>query len=483
MAMADTFVLFGATGDLAKRMLFPSLYFLHAEGFLDDDVRILAAARSPRSNEEFRAEVASWCCERADGAKQDVVDAFVARIHYLAIDVTTPEGYDELAAKIRENGKGKEVVFYLSTSPSIFGAVCQGLKSHGLSEPPHRIVVEKPIGYDLESNIRINDTVAEAFSEERTFRIDHYLGKETVQNLIALRFGNRIFEPLWNSQTVESVQISIAETLGAEGRGGYYDEYGAMRDMMQNHLLQLLCLVAMEPPSSLNAEAIRNEKVKVLRSLGPITAENVEARTVRGQYKEGFDPDGGKAASYRDDVENPKSETETYVAVAADVRNWRWAGVPFYLETGKRMAERKTHVVIAFKPVPHSIFGDDASPNELHIVLQPEERITLQIMNKRPGISAEGMPLQELPLNLSLSEATNGQRRRIAYEQLILDALTNNPSLFVQRDEQEAAWKWIDAIAKAWAERGMEPKPYRSGSNGPSAKHVLTERNGHSWYE
>ncbi|MEM9838929.1 MAG: glucose-6-phosphate dehydrogenase [Pseudomonadota bacterium] len=481
--MADTFVLFGATGDLARRMLFPSLYFLHAEGFLGENVRIIAAARSPRTDEAFRESVAEWVCERADGAEKDVVEAFVERITYLAIDVTTPEGYDELASAIRADDGGREVVFYLSTSPSIFGSVCRGLKTHGLSEAPHRIVIEKPIGYDLASNIEINDTVAEAFSEERTFRIDHYLGKETVQNLIALRFANRIFEPLWNAENIESVQISISETLGVEGRGGYYDEYGAMRDMMQNHLLQLLCLVAMEPPSSLSADAIRNEKVKVLKSLAPVASHNVEQKTVRGQYAEGFDAEGKKAGSYLADSENPNSETETYVAVAAEIKNWRWAGVPFYLETGKRMAHRKTHIAIAFRSVPHSIFGGQADKNELHIVLQPEERITLQIMNKRPGISADGMPLEELPLNLSLVERNNSARRRIAYEQLILDALTNNPSLFVQRDEQEAAWRWIDAIAKAWGERNMSPKSYRSGGHGPSAKHVLTERNGHSWYE
>ncbi|NRA30502.1 MAG: glucose-6-phosphate dehydrogenase [Parvularculaceae bacterium] len=483
MSMADTFVLFGATGDLARRMLFPSLYFLHAEGFLADNVRIFATARSPRTDEEFRAAVADWVCERADGAESNVVASFVARISYLSIDVTTPEGYDELAAAIRADGGGQEVVFYLSTSPSIFGAVCKGLKDHGLSDAPHRIVVEKPIGYDLKTNIEINDTVAQSFSEERTFRIDHYLGKETVQNLIALRFGNRIFEPLWNAETIKSVQITIGETLGVGDRGGYYDEYGAMRDMMQNHLLQLLCLVAMEPPSSLSADAIRNEKVKVLRSLAPITGQNVESKTIRGQYTEGFAPDGEKAKSYKGDTGLEDSQTETYVAVAAEVMNWRWAGVPFYLETGKRMAERKTHIVIAFRPVPHSIFGSEADENELHIVLQPEERITLQIMNKRPGISAQGMPLEELPLNLSLVERNKGTRRRIAYEQLILDALTNNPSLFVQRDEQEAAWRWIDGIAAAWGERNVQPKAYKSGAPGPSAKHVLTERNGHSWYE
>ncbi|MEE4210301.1 MAG: glucose-6-phosphate dehydrogenase [Parvularcula sp.] len=481
MNAADTFVLFGATGDLARRMLFPSLYFLHAEGFLTSELRIIAVARSERSDEDFRSAVREWVEERAGAVDEDALNAFCARISYASLDVTTPEGYRELAEAIRQGG-GRETVFYLSTSPSIFGAVCRGLKEHGLSEAPNRIVVEKPIGYDLASNIAINDTVAEAFSEERTFRIDHYLGKETVQNLIALRFGNRIFEPLWNAENVESVQISIAETLGAEGRGGYYDEYGAMRDMMQNHLLQLLCLVAMEPPSSLSADAVRNEKVKVLKTLAPITPDNVSECTVRGQYTEGFSPEGGKALSYKADVENDASETETYVGVRAEVENWRWAGVPFYLETGKRMAERKTQVVIRFKNVPHSIFGERTETNELIIVLQPEESITLHVNNKRPGLSAEGMPLQELGLNLSLVDTRDGARRRIAYEQLILDALVNNPALFVQRDEQEAAWRWIDAIAASWKARGIKPKPYRAGSAGPSQKHQLAKQ-GHRWYD
>jgi glucose-6-phosphate 1-dehydrogenase len=462
-------------------MLFPSLYFLHAEGFLPDGFRIIAVARSERTDEEFRDAVREWVLRRARDAAEEDLARFLERIVYTTLDVTTPDGYTDLAATIGE-GEGKETVFYLSTSPSIFGAVCRGLKQHGLADAPNRIVVEKPIGYDLASNIAINDTVAEAFSEERTFRIDHYLGKETVQNLIALRFGNRIFEPLWNAENVESVQISIAETLGAEGRGGYYDEYGAMRDMMQNHLLQLLCLVAMEPPSSLSAEAVRNEKVKVLKTLAPIAPDNVADRTVRGQYTEGFSPDGSKAPPYVEDVDNPDSETETYVAVAAEVENWRWAGVPFYLETGKRMAERKTQVVIRFKNVPHSIFGEQTETNELVIVLQPEERITLHVNNKRPGLSAEGMPLQELGLNLSLLDERAGARRRIAYEQLILDALVNNPALFVQRDEQEAAWRWIDAIAASWKTRNIKPKPYRAGSSGPSQKHQLAQQ-GHRWYE
>ncbi|WP_031549156.1 glucose-6-phosphate dehydrogenase [Parvularcula oceani] len=476
-----TFVLFGATGDLSRRMLFPSLYSLHAEGFLRDDQGIVGTSHRSSEDDAFRAQVRAWVKERVGEHYDDSVsDDFAKRISYISVDANHSEDFRRLRERLDEY-ECEEIVFYLSTSPSIFGAVCQGLKANGFSRAPNRIVVEKPIGSDLASNIEINETVAEAFSEDRTFRIDHYLGKETVQNLIALRFGNRIFEPLWNAQAIESVQITIAETVGAEGRGGYYDEYGAIRDMVQNHLLQLVCLVAMEPPTSLSADSVRNEKVKVLRSLAPITPENVEQKTVRGQYEGGYDETGGKASTYKEDVENEDSDTESYVAIAAEVENWRWAGVPFYLETGKRMAERNTQIVIRFREVPHSIFGAETNPNELIINLQPEERITLQIMNKKPGLTAEGMPLQELGLNLSLAEH-HSARRRIAYEQLILDALNDNPALFVQRDEQEAAWRWIDGIVGAWKAKDMRPAGYRSGSMGPASKHSLTERNDHSWY-
>ncbi|MEM9232980.1 MAG: glucose-6-phosphate dehydrogenase, partial [Pseudomonadota bacterium] len=355
----------------------------------------------------------------------------------------------------------------------------------GLSHAPNRIVVEKPIGHDFESNVAINDALADAFDENRTFRIDHYLGKETVQNLIALRFGNTIFEPLWNAVSIDSVQITIAEGGGIEGRGDYYDDYGAIRDMVQNHLLQLLCLVAMEPPASLDADAVRNEKVKVLKSLAPITPENVESKTVRGQYPEGFDEAGNKAPDYLTDAGREASDTESFVALTAELRNWRWAGVPFYLQTGKRMGERKTEIVISFRSLPHSIFSGTLSANELIITLQPKEEVRMQIMNKRPGLTSGTMSLQELSLDLSLADhlPAGQSRRRIAYEQLILDALNNNPALFVQRDEQEAAWTWIDGIVAAWEVQDMRPKPYRAGAAGPSAKHTLTERNEHSWYE
>ena len=481
---SPAFVLFGATGDLARRMLFPSLYFLHIEGLLPEDQKIIGSSRSNHSDDEFRYQMRAWVEERTGDYFDEAAFAeFAQKVSYVSVDAKETSDFDRLKEAL-DDGE-REAVFYLSTSPAIFAATTRALKAVGLSHAPNRIVVEKPIGHDLESNIAINDALADAFDENRTFRIDHYLGKETVQNLIALRFGNTIFEPLWSAVSIDSVQITIAESGGIEGRGGYYDDYGAIRDMVQNHLLQLLCLVAMEPPASLEADAVRNEKVKVLRSLTPITAENVEAKTVRGQYGEGFDENGGKAPDYLTDAERTKSDTESFVAITAEVSNWRWSGVPFYLQTGKRMGERKTEIVISFRPVPHSIFSGAISANELIITLQPREEIRMQIMNKRPGLTEGGMSLQELGLDLSLSDhlPSDQMRRRIAYEQLILDALNNNPALFVQRDEQEAAWRWIDGIVAAWDAQNIKPKSYRAGSPGPSAKHTLTERNSHSWYE
>ncbi|RFB05118.1 glucose-6-phosphate dehydrogenase [Parvularcula marina] len=481
---APTFVLFGATGDLARRMLFPSLYFLHLEGLLTDGQRIIGASRSERTSEDFRAQMEDWVRERTgEHFDAEKFASFAERVTYLSVNANELSDFERLKEEI--GGSDQEAVFYLSTSPAIFAATTQNLKAVGLSHSPNRIVVEKPIGHDFSSNVAINDALADAFDENRTFRIDHYLGKETVQNLIALRFGNTIFEPLWSATSIDSVEITIAEAVGVEGRGDYYDDYGAIRDMVQNHLLQLLCLVAMEPPASLDAEAVRNEKVKVLKTLAPITAENVESKTVRGQYSEGFDEKGGKAPDYLTDADRKSSNTESFVAITAELRNWRWKGVPFYIQTGKRMGERKTRIVISFRPVPHSIFSGAVSANELIITLQPQEEIRLQIMSKRPGLTSGAMSLQELGLNLSLSDhlPEDQQRRRIAYEQLILDALNNNPALFVQRDEQEAAWRWIDGIVAAWDQQNMKPKSYKAGTSGPSAKHTLTERNEHSWYD
>ena len=348
-------------------------------------------------------------------------------------------------------------------------------------------MLEKPVGHDLESSRRVNGAVNEAFSEDRVFRIDHYLGKETVQNLIALRFANTLFEPLWNNLAIDHVEITVAETAEVGDRWPYYDEYGALRDMVQNHMLQLLCLVAMEPPSDLDPESVRNEKVKVLRSLRPFTRAMALNCSVRGQYSEGV-AEGKTAAAY--EVERGQaSQTETFVALRADIDNWRWAGVPFFLRTGKRLPERRTRIVIQFKGVPHSIFGgagaEDLIANRLVIDLQPDEDIELLLMNKAPGIGDKGMRLQSLPLSLSLARSYAGPdaRRQIAYEPLLLEVMNGVTTLFVRRDEVEQAWAWIDGVAEAWAEAGMTPKPYAAGTWGPAGAFALIERFGRVWYE
>jgi glucose-6-phosphate 1-dehydrogenase len=346
------------------------------------------------------------------------------------------------------------------------------------------MALEKPLGSDLASSREINDAVAAAFPEERTFRIDHYLGKETVQNLLALRFANLLFEPLWNAAHIDHVQITVAETIGIEGRGDYYDGAGALRDMVQNHMLQLLALVAMEPPTDFNATAVRDEKVKVLRALRPIAAADAEALTVIGQYAHGA-IDGQSVPGCADEL-GRESGTETFVALKAHIDNWRWKGVPFYLRTGKRMPERTTEIAIQFKDVPYSIFaarGATTRPNKLIIGLQPEESIELRLMAKTPGLDRQGVRLREVPLDLGLANAFSEYRRRIAYERLLLDLIEGDPTLFVRRDEVEAQWTWIDHIRAAWSEREMVPRPYAAGTWGPSAAIALAERGGVSWLE
>ncbi len=345
------------------------------------------------------------------------------------------------------------------------------------------MVVEKPIGRDLASCRAINDALAEVFSEDRIFRIDHYLGKEAVQNLIALRFANTLFEPLWNKVSIEHVQITVAEQVGVEGRWSYYEEHGALRDMVQNHVLQLLCLIAMEPPASLDPDSVRNEKVKVLRSLQPIVGRELERRTVRGQYVRGV-AEGAQVPAYADEAGGHPATAETFVALCAFVNNWRWAGVPFYLRTGKRMPVRSSQIVVQFRDVPYSIFDGDLPANRLTIRLQPEEEISLTLMNKAPDLNGARMALKPLSLNLSLAEAfPQERRRRIAYERLLLEVFDHNPTLFVRRDEVEAAWNWIDGIEAGWALHDVKPAPYAAGSWGPAGSFALTERNGHSWYD
>ena len=387
-----------------------------------------------------------------------------------------------MAAAIGDPSDG--VAIFLSTAPSLFKPTIDGLEAAGLACPTVRMALEKPLGTDLQSSREINDSVAIAFPEERTFRIDHYLGKETVQNLLALRFANLLFEPLWNAAHIDHVQITVAETIGVEGRGDYYDGAGALRDMVQNHMLQLLALVAMEPPSDFNATAVRDEKVKVLRALRPITAADAEALTVTGQYARGA-IDGEPVPGYSEEIARD-SQTETFVALKAQIDNWRWKGVPFYLRTGKRMPQRDTEIFIQFKDVPYSIFasrGATTSPNKLIIGLQPEESIELRLMAKTPGLDRGGVRLREVPLDIGLANAFSENRRRIAYERLLLDLIEGDPTLFVRRDEVEAQWTWIDGIRDAWAQKGITPSPYAAGTWGPSAAIALTERDGVTWHE
>jgi glucose-6-phosphate 1-dehydrogenase len=485
--MADrisTLVLFGATGDLARRMLLPSLYGLDSDGLLPEGLRIIGTARTDLDDAGFR--------ERADAALQQylpqgfysagVAERFLSRLHYVAIDITQPAGFERLAERIGDPCDG--VAIFLSTAPSLFKPTIDGLAAAGLACPTVRMALEKPLGTDLATSREVNDAVAAHFPEERTFRIDHYLGKETVQNLIALRFANLLFEPLWNSAHIDHIQITVAETVGLEGRAEFYEGAGALRDMVQNHMLQLLALVAMEPPGDFNATAVRDEKVKVLRALRPITATDVEASSVTGQYTRGA-IDGQPVPGYADELGHA-SGTETFVALKAHIDNWRWKGVPFYLRTGKRMPHRDTEIYIQFKDVPYSIFasrGATTRPNKLLIGLQPEETISLTLMSKTPGLDRGGVRLREIPLDIGLANAFSEYRRRIAYERLLLDLIEGDPTLFVRRDEVEAQWTWIDQIRAAWAEKGVTPRPYAAGTWGPSAAIALTERDGISWHE
>ncbi|MEG3180217.1 glucose-6-phosphate dehydrogenase [Sphingomonas sp. LT1P40] len=477
-------LLFGATGDLSQRMLLPSLYGLHADGLLPPALTITGTARSTLSDAEFRdfAAKALDTYLPDDRKDQATIAAFLDRLQYQALDASNLDGYAELATKLGDIFDG--LAIFLSTAPKFFEPTIKGLASAGLAGHNVRIGLEKPLGFDLESSREINDAVAAVFPEERTFRIDHYLGKETVQNILALRFGNSLFEPIWNAAGIDHVQITVSETVGLEGRAGYYDDVGALRDMVQNHILQLLALIAMEPPARFDGTSIRDEKVKVLRSLRPIAGADAGNLTVTGQYTGGAS-NGKIVAGYAEELEKP-SRTETFVSIKANVDNWRWQGVPFYLRTGKRMTERRSEIVVQFKPVPHSIFaerGGVLQSNTLIIRIQPEEYVRLLVMAKEPGLDREGVRLREVPLNLSLDTEFAGTRRRIAYERLLLDLLEGDPTLFVRRDEVEAQWHWIDAIRAGWETADVKPKPYASGTWGPSASVALTERDGVTWNE
>ncbi|MCV3242170.1 glucose-6-phosphate dehydrogenase [Mesorhizobium sp. ZC-5] len=475
------FIIFGGTGDLAERKLLPALYYRQRDHQFSEPTRIIGASRSKMTDEEFQAFAKKAISEhvKADDIDAKELKTFLARLSYVAVDAMSGDGFAKLKKAIGDSDCIR--AYYLAVAPALFGEISHKLKEHGLVTPNSRIVVEKPIGRDLVSAKALNDQIGEDFGEHQIFRIDHYLGKETVQNLMALRFANALYEPLWNSAHIDHVQITVAETVGLEDRVTYYDKAGALRDMVQNHMLQLLCLVAMEAPSSMDANAVRDEKLKVLRSLKRINGNEAPKQTVRGQYRAGASA-GGPVKGYVDEL-GAASNIETFVAIKAEIANWRWAGVPFYLRTGKRLATRVSEIVIEFKQIPHSIFEESAgniTANQLVIRLQPDEGVKQFIMIKDPGPG--GMRLRQIPLDMSFAQSFDG-RAPDAYERLIMDVVRGNQTLFMRRDEVEAAWDWIDPILNAWQENRQEAQGYTSGTWGPSASIALVERDGRTWHE
>ena len=477
--------IFGAMGDLARRKLFPALYHLDREGLLPADTRLLGLARRELDAAAFRDEIGQALARhlRAEERQEEAMARFLARLDYRRLDFTAPEGYGQLADWRR--GSSRPLVIYLSVAARLYGDICRHLEAGGCLDERARVVVEKPIGHDLASSAAINDAIGAVFPESRIYRIDHYLGKETVQNLIALRFANPLFGTQWNQNHISHVEITVAERVGIEGRWGYFDEAGQLRDMVQNHLLQLVCLIAMDPPANLDADAIRDEKVKVLRALKPFTEERLGRDVVRGQYIAGT-IDGSAVPGYlEEEGANPGSHTETFVAIRTGVENWRWAGVPFYLRTGKRMPEKLSQIVIHFRQQPHYIFDPDQrdlAANKLVIRLQPEEGIMLEVLTKDSGLD-KGMRLRRGPLQLDFNSAFPKTRIPDAYERLLLEVMKGRQYLFVRRDEVEHAWRWCDSLVAAWAERAEPPRRYPAGSWGPVASIAMITQDGRSWYE
>ncbi len=473
-------VVFGGTGDLARRKILPGLYIRFRAGQMPEESCIIGAARAEMTDEGYRAFVGAAIAEFVAKDKQDaaVIAKFLARLAYVSIDATGENGWAKLAGLVR---KGVVRAFYFSVAPSLFGDLAERLHAHGMADPESRIVVEKPFGRDLASAKALNAVLAAHFDEGQIYRIDHYLGKETVQNLMAVRFANILFEPLWNAQYVDHVQITVAETVGVGGRGSYYDQSGAMRDMVQNHMMQLLCLIAMEPPYKFDPDAVRDEKLKVIRALDPVPPEDI----VRGQYRGGPRKDGSGEPSYCEDAGDAQSRTESYIALKVKVSNWRWQGTPFYLRTGKKLRGRESEIAITFKEPPHSIFGDEEGwrENVLAIRLQPNEGMNLTVMIKEPGPG--GMRLTEVPLDMSFAEALGDEGADIpdAYERLIMDVIRGNQTLFMRGDEVEAAWAWTDPIIQGWEARGDKPRGYDPGSSGPEDALMLLHRDGRRWRE
>ena len=477
-------VIFGALGDLSRRKLLISLYRLEMASLIEPDTRIIGIDRFEGSNEEFvetiHKSLHEFLNEKLD---EQTWLQFSARFSYLKIDLTQLDEYQILNTVI--DGKSRVMVNYFAVAPFLFTNICQGLAQCGVLNEESRMVMEKPIGHDLKSSKAINDSVAEVFTEKQSYRIDHYLGKETVLNLLALRFANSIFTTNWNHNTIDHIQITVAEEVGIEGRWEYFDKTGQLRDMLQNHLLQILTFVAMEPPVNLEAQSIHNEKIKVLAALRPITIENVERKTVRGLYTSG-EIKGNQVPGYlEEEGANTESTTESFVALRVDIDNWRWAGVPFYLRTGKRMTYKRTEIVVNFKQLPHNIFKEsfaELPSNKLIIHLQPNEGVEIQILNKIPGID-ENIKLQKTKLDLSFFDTFKNSKIFGGYEKLVLEAMRGNPTLFLSREEIEQAWTWVDSIQDAWAHLDAAPKPYPAGTWGPADADELITRDQRAWEE
>ncbi|MEL6582379.1 MAG: glucose-6-phosphate dehydrogenase [Pseudomonadota bacterium] len=469
-------VVFGGTGDLARRKILPGLFRRRIAGQMPAEARVIGAARTDLTVEAYRERIAEALAEHLTPQEQDeaAIAAFLAQLEYVRVDAQEEDGW-KILKTLLDQKPGRIRAFYLSVAPSLFAPIAGRLSTSGIATESSRIVIEKPLGTDLASAQALNARLAECFDENQIYRIDHYLGKETVQNLMAVRFANALFEPLWNARHVDHVQITVAEALGVGGRGAYYDRSGAMRDMVQNHMMQLLCLTAMEPPAKFDADDVRDEKLKVIRALEPVKLDE----TVRGQYRA-----SETAQDYRSDAENPDSLTESYVAMKVHVANWRWNGTPFYLRTGKRLRARLSEIAIVFKEPPHSIFPDAGTTetNALIIRLQPDEGITLRMTIKEPGQG--GMRLTDVPLDMSFAEALNGDLQAPeAYERLVMDVIRGDQTLFMRGDEVEAAWAWADPIILGWEEQRKAPQAYDSGSSGPDDALALLHRDGRRWRE
>ncbi len=483
--MSFDLVFFGGTGDLTWRKLMPALFQAFRHGKLPEGGRILAVARDERSDEEYRRFIRERFVEVEPSKRpsEEEFERFAQLLHYRRMDLSQPEHYAGLKDWIDARG-ADTAVLYLATSPYLFPVICEQLGTAGLNGPKVRVVLEKPLGHDLDSALQINRVVRSVFREEQAFRIDHYLGKPAVQNLMALRFGNALFEPLWRRESIANIQITLAESIGVGTRGDYYDKTGALRDMIQNHALQLLTMIAMEPPSSSDADAIRDEKLKVLRSLKPFTTEMVLRDVVRGQYKAGT-VQGDPVKGYLEEVKVPSDSTcETFVALRTEVQNWRWAGVPFYLRTGKRLPGRDAQIVVNFRPVPHPIFPGSHRANKLVIKLQPEDGLELHLLAAKGNLSHGGAAELLSPVKLDLDFDKAFPTERVgAYERLLLDAIAGRLNLFVRSDEQEQAWRWVMPILQTWQNDPNGPRPYAAGSWGPPAASAMVARDGCTWDE